>query len=126
MKSIRSILTALTLASVLALTTTSISAAEKDMLSSKQVKALVANAKTAADHTKLARHYAAMADKHEAEAVEHEALAVEYAKRPSNPKMPMAGNTAEHCKFFAEHCRRAAKEMRDMAAAHEAMAKEAK
>jgi len=54
----------------------------KGMLKSEDVKALVANAKAAADHLKLARHYAAMAEKHEAEAKEHEALAAEYRRNP--------------------------------------------
>lgn len=99
----------------------------KSMLKPKELRALVANAKTPADHMKLARHFNAMAAKHEADAVEHEALAEEYAKhpRPGAAKMPMSGNTPEHCKYYAEHCRKAAAEMKAMAAAHEAMAKEA-
>lgn len=99
----------------------------KGVMKPKEVKALVANATTPADHMKLARHFSAMAAKHEAEAVEHEALVTEYTRRPtvSSVKRPMAPDTAEHCKYFAEHCRNAAKEMRTMAAAHEAMAKEA-
>jgi hypothetical protein len=94
-------------------------------LKSKEVKALVANAKTPADHMKLARHYTAMAAKHDAEAQEHEALAVEYTRNPQigSSKTPMAPNSAEHCRYFAEHCRKAAKEMQAMAAAHEEMAK---
>ena len=94
-------------------------------LKPKEVRALVASAKTPADHMKLAHHYTAMAAKHEAEAVEHEALAVEYSKNPpmAASKHPMAVNSAEHCKFFAGHCRDAAKEMKAMAAAHEEMAK---
>lgn len=99
----------------------------RGMLNSKEVKALVANAKTAADHMKLAQHYTAMAEKHEAEAKEHEALAAEYRGNPrvSETKRPMAPDTAAHCEYFAEHCRKAAKEMRAMAAAHEEMAKSA-
>lgn len=99
----------------------------KGAMKPKEVKALVANATTPADHMKLARHFSAMAAKHEAEAVEHEALVIEYTRKPtvSSSKRPMAPDTAEHCKYFAEHCRKAAKEMRAMAAAHEAMAKEA-
>jgi hypothetical protein len=94
-------------------------------LKSKEVRALVASAKTPADHMKLARHYTAMAVKHDAEAQEHEVLAAEYTKNAQlgASKHPMAPNTAEHCKFYAEHCRNAAKEMRAMAAAHEEMAK---
>ena len=127
MKSLKALSTELVLSLLLGFTTVVVSAADsKDILPSKQVKALAANAKTSADHMKLARHFAAKAAKQEAEAVEHEALAVEYAKNPRPTKTPMAGNTAEHCKFFAEHCKRAAKELRDMAAAHEAMAKDEK
>lgn len=97
----------------------------KGMLKSKEVKALVANAKTPADHMKLARHFAAMAEKHEAEAKEHEALAEEYTRNPrlGSTKIPMAPNSAQHCKYFAEHCHKAAAEMRAMAAEHEEMAK---
>ena len=104
------------------------SAAEPNgAMKSKEVKALIANAKTPADHMKLARHFNAMAEKHEAEALEHEALVVEYTRNPrmGSSKTPMSPNSAEHCKYFAEHCRKAAKEMRAMAANHEAMAKDA-
>jgi hypothetical protein len=84
----------------------------KGELKPNEVKALVANAKTPADHMKLSHHYTAMAEKHEAEAQEHEALAVEYTRNAElgAAKHPMGPNTAEHCKFFAEHCREAAKE----------------
>ena len=97
----------------------------KGELSPKEVKALVANAKTSADHMRLAHHYNAMAAKHEAEAQDHEALAVEYTKNPQlgAVKHTMSPNTAEHCKYFAGHCRNAAKEMKAMAAMHEEMAK---
>ena len=113
---------------VLTLGASQVAAVErKGALKPKEVKALVVNAKTAADHMKLARHFTAMADKHEAEANEHEALAAEYTRNPQvgASKHAMAGNTAEHCKYYAEHCRKAAKEMRAMAAGHEAMAKDA-
>lgn len=117
------------LAVLIVITAAQAPAAEsKDTLSAQQVKALVASAKTPADHTKLARHYAAMADKHEAEAKEHEALAVEYTRNPqlAASKHPMSAKTAEHCKFYAEHCRKAAKEMREMSAIHQDMAKPAR
>ena len=97
----------------------------KDLLSNSEVKQLVTNAKTAADHMKLARHFAAKAEQHEADAKEHEALAAEYRRNPGGPgsKQPMSGRTAEHCQFYANHCRTAAKELRSMDAMHEEMAK---
>jgi hypothetical protein len=96
-------------------------AAEKH--SGRDMKAMVANAKTPADHLKLAEHYREMAAQHEADAKEHEALAAEYAKLGATAKTPMSGKTAEHCRYFAEHCREAAKALRSMAADHEEMAK---
>ena len=122
----RTIASTMVLAVLLAISASQAPAVDsKGELSPKEVKALVANAKTAADHMRLAHHYNAMAAKHEAEALDHEALAVEYTKNPQlgASKHTMAPNTAEHCKYFAGHCRNAAKEMRAMAAMHEEMAK---
>jgi hypothetical protein len=122
----RTVAASMVLAALMVMSARQVLAAEPSgELTSKEVKALVAGAKTPADHMKLARHCTAMAVKHEAEAQEHEALAVEYAANPhmSSTKHPMGPKTAEHCKYYAEHCRNAAKEMRAMAAAHEEMAK---
>jgi hypothetical protein len=120
------IASAVVLAALVVVSAPQVAAVEmKGMLKSKEVKALVANAKTPADHMKLARHFAAMAEKHESEAKEHEALAEEYTRNPrlGSTKTPMSPNSAQHCKYFAEHCRKAAAEMRAMAAEHEEMAK---
>ena len=95
-------------------------AESKAMLKPKDVKALVANAKTPADHMKLARHFAAMAEKHEAEAKEHEALAEGYKHRSAaRNEDPWGNKNEQHCKDYAEHCRRAAADMRAMAEVHE-------
>ena len=96
------------------------------ILSSAEVKKLTASANTSADHLKLAKHYEAIAARHDREAKEHEALAEEYSKNPSGheQKHPMSGQTAAHCKTYAEHCRKAAEAARQMAAAHTAMAKQ--
>ena len=68
MKSLKALSTELVLSLLLGFTTVVVSAADsKDILPSKQVKALAANAKTSADHMKLARHFAAKAAKQEAE-----------------------------------------------------------
>ncbi len=94
------------------------------LLPKKVVKALLANAKTPQDHLKLARHFAAKAAQHEAEAKEHEVLAAEYRRRPTihETKHPMSPQTAAHCDYYAEHCRKAAAELRSLAAAHDEMA----
>jgi hypothetical protein len=95
-------------------------------LTKKEVKALVANAKTPEDHMKLARHFRQEADRLEAEAKDHDELAQEYRKNPSAMamKMPMSPRSAEHCEYFAKSVREAAKAARELADSHEQMAKE--
>ena len=102
-------------------------AESKVRLTKKEVKTLVATAKTPADHMKLARYFNQEADQLEAEAKEHDELAQEYRKNPSPmaSKLPMSGRTAEHCEYFAKSTREAAKAARELATAHEQMAKEA-
>ena len=95
-----------------------------DLLPSKQVKALVATAKTPADHLKLSKHFNALAAKYEADATEHAEEAKAYRKNPTfmESKNPTGPGTVAHCDRFAELTRQAAKEARDLAAAHEHMA----
>lgn len=95
-----------------------------DLLTAKQVKELVANAKTPADHTKLGKHFSALAAKYEADAAEHVELGAVYRKTPgaAETKRPGAPDTAIHCDRFAQLARDAAKEARDLATAHEHMA----
>ena len=95
-----------------------------DLLTPKQVQELVANAKTPADHVKLQKHFLALAQKYEAEADEHVAEAQAYRKNPSfmDSKNPVGPGTAAHCDRFADLTRQAAKEARELAAAHEHMA----
>jgi len=97
-----------------------------DLLTPKQVKRLIAKANTPADHLKLQRHFMALAAKYEADAIEHAAEADAYRKNSSflDSKHPVSPGTAAHCDRFAELDREAAKEARDLAAAHEHMAAE--
>ena len=95
-----------------------------DLLTSKQVKELVATATTPADHLKLSKHFTALAAKYEAQANEHAAEAQAYRKNPTfmESKNPSGPGTAAHCDRFAELTRQAAKEARELASAHEHMA----
>src|SRR5262245_42928733 len=88
-----------------------------DLLPSKQVRELVASAKTPADHLKLQKHFLALAAKYEAEAEEHTAEAQAYRKNPSfrDTKNPGGPGTAAHCDRFADLARQAAKEARELA-----------
>jgi hypothetical protein len=103
------------------------SAAEKspDLLTSKQLRELVATATAPADHLRLSRHFTALAAKYEADATEHRALAAVYHKAPtaSETKRPMAPDTAAHCDRFATLAAQAATEARSLATVHERMAK---
>jgi hypothetical protein len=95
-----------------------------DVLKAGEVKALIAKAKTPADHIKLQKHFLALAAKYDAEAVEHAAEAQAYRKNPTfmESKAPSGPGTAAHCDRFAELARESAKEARDLASAHEHMA----
>jgi hypothetical protein len=105
-------------------TPTTSKAKSSDLLTSKQVKALIATANTPADHMKLQKHFLAVAAKYEADANEHAAEAQAYRKNPTfrESKNPVGPGTAAHCDRFAELDREAAKEARDLATAHEHMA----
>jgi hypothetical protein len=100
--------------------------AHAQVLKPAELKALTANAKTAADHTKLANHYDAKAAEYDTAAKEHEELAKEYELHPTGHdlKHPMMGLTAAHCRTFAESNRKAAAAAREIAKAHQAMAKQ--
>ncbi len=103
--------------------------AQHNRLSKARVKTLIANAKTPEDHLQLARYFNSEAARLESEAKEHEELAAVYrqstASQAASMKNPMAGNTAGHCEYFAKSVRAAAKAARELAAAHEQMAREA-
>lgn len=98
-------------------------------LTKKEVKALVASAKTTGEHMKLVEYFNQKADRLEAESTEHEKLAEQYRNDPTSQatatKHPMSGRTAAHCEYFAKSTREAAKAARALAAAHEQMAKDA-
>ena len=95
-----------------------------DLLTAKQVKQLVANAVTPADHLKLSKHFLALAAKYEDDADEHAALADVYRKSPKRPRVEAAfgPDTAGHCDLFAQAARRAAKAALALSEDHERLA----
>jgi hypothetical protein len=102
--------------------------APEGLLPKTEVRALVASAKSKADHMKLARHFQATALQMEAQAQEHQELVKEYRRNPTGDeqKHPGSARTASHCEYFAEHMAKAAREARLLAAGHERMAESAK
>jgi hypothetical protein len=96
-------------------------------LTKKELKAAITSAKTPQDHQRIAVYYRKEADHMLAEAKDHDDLAAVYAKSP-NPhetKHPMSGQTAQHCKYFADAARKAAQESQELAKMHDEMAKPA-
>jgi len=107
----------------------SVSAAATDKpLTKAQVKNLIVNAETKADHDRLANHFEAEAVRYEAEAKEHNELAGFYQKSPDPAlsKHPTSPRASEHCDALSKSLLTAAKEARQLAGEHRGMAKEAK
>jgi len=96
----------------------------------KQVKALVARAKTPEDHLKLVTYFNQEAERLEADAKGHAELADVYRQNPNatgGGKQSGTGSifrTAEHCDSAAKSLEDAAKSLRELAAEHEQMAKD--
>src|SRR5690349_10727365 len=102
----------------------SINAAEpKVSLTKKQVKALIASAKTPEDHLTLSRYYEQEAESLSADAKDHNERAAAYRKNPMNGGSKFVTNTVGHCEYFAEADTEPADKMKEMAAEHRAMAK---
>ena len=100
----------------------------KAALTSKELKAAIASAKTPDERYRIAAYFTNQAERMLAEAKEHDELAAVYAESP-NPapmKQRMSGRTAEHCKYFAEFARKAAQQDQELAKMHKGMAKQAK
>lgn len=102
--------------------------ASAQTLNKSELKKLISSAASRQDHERIAKHYEAKAAQLEAEAKEHQELAAEYTRNPTGheTKHPMSGQTAAHCELFAKRFADAAKEARQLAADHSAMAKTAK
>lgn len=99
-------------------------ARQRPSLSKKEVKALIASAKTKEDHLKLAEFYKTEVARLQAEATDHDEMAEMYRKNPS----PLAVKHPEaigegHCKEIARRFRESASKAQDLATMHEEMAK---
>jgi hypothetical protein len=97
-------------------------------LTKGEVKNLVVNAETKADHDRLANYFDAEAVRYEAEAKDHNELAGFYQKSPDPTlsKHPTSPRAFEHCDALSKSLLTAAKEARQLAGEHRGMAKEAK
>jgi hypothetical protein len=94
-------------------------------LSKKEVKALLANASTPADHNRLAEYYQLRADKFEAEAKDHDEMAKVYPSRggAAGTKWPASTFTTRHCEDLAKDLRKSAEKARILSSEHAEMAR---
>jgi hypothetical protein len=115
--------TVLALASVI-----TVSAAKDKAFTKVEVKSLIANAETKADHERIAQYFDAEAARYDAEAKDHGDLAPFYQKNPDPAlsKHPGSPRACEHCDSISKSLMDAAKEARELAADHRGMATEAK
>ena len=106
----------------------SVPAAAKDKtLSQKDLKYLIANAETKAEHERIAQYFDAETTKYEAEAKEHADLALLYQRNtgPTPTKYPGSMQSFQHCDSLSKSLQQAAENARQLAAEHRDMAKEA-
>lgn len=103
-------------------------AAKDQTLSKSELKKLIANAETKADHERIAKYFDAEATKYEAEAKDHGELAPFYQRNPDPAlsKHPGSPRSFEHCDNLAKSLKEAAENARQLAADHRGMANEAK
>jgi hypothetical protein len=102
----------------------------REDLKQKELKSLIATAKTPADHLRIANYYREQAAKLTASSNEHVAMAKEYAKNPvfaavEAKQQASFGQGASHCRRWAELDKQQAKEAEALVALHEEMAKAA-
>ena len=90
-------------------------AAEKGkLLSQKELKNLISNAETKADHERVAQHFDAEAAKYEADAKEHGELAPFYQRSPDPAlsKHPGSPRSFQHCDSLSKELQQAAADAR--------------
>ena len=95
-------------------------------LTEKQVRTLIATAKTPEDHQKIAAYYRAKAEEAKANAAEHERILAAYNQNPSTHEpAKTAGGPSAHCHTLIRLYNDEAKEDSALAEEHEQMAKAA-
>jgi len=99
---------------------------QKRPLTHKQLKALIASAKTQGDHQRLGDYRRQEAKRLAAKAKEHEEMATEYENQPAlnESKNPGMNQGAIHCRKFAKLDQQEAEEAEALAKLHEQMAQE--
>jgi len=102
--------------------------AKEKALSQTELKNLITNAETKAEHARLAQHFEAEAERYEAESKEHAELAQFYQQNTSATpaKYPGTQESFQHCDALSKSLQQAAENARELAAAQRRLEKEAK
>lgn len=96
-----------------------------ERLSKKQLSALVAGAKTPAEHKRIATYYRSQAELLLAESNEHAKMATELAANPATNNSKNAHGTVHHCEYIAQSLKAKSVKSSQLAEQHEQMAKDA-
>ncbi|HEY0309344.1 MAG TPA: hypothetical protein VGB94_14370 [Acidobacteriaceae bacterium] len=99
-------------------------ATKPEHLSNGQLNALIASAKTPAEHHRIALYYQAKATDYLAQAAEHQKMVDAYKANPSLSAKNAAG-TINHCEYFVQEFKTLAAKSQEMATMHEKMATDA-
>ena len=112
---------------LLAFAPASHAAAANPTLSKKELKALLKNARTPAEHRRVAEYYRHEAERLTAESKSHEEMGRTYANRPLpfEAKHPYGTLGLSHCRYWAKLDAEQADKAQRKAALHEEMAKKA-
>jgi hypothetical protein len=100
------------------------SAGQQQTLTKKELKALIASAKTAADHELIAEYYHSEAKRLEAKQQEHEQELAEYYNDHSIYHPSKYPTWADHCRGLAAHYKIAAAKATAQADMHERLARD--
>jgi len=92
----------------------------------KELKTLIANARTPEDHERIAAYYRAEGEQLKAKQREHEEELAEYLKNPSSHPVPKWPTMDQHCRGLISYYSKAAQKAFELADLHDQMAKRGK
>jgi len=92
-------------------------------LSKKEVKVLIATARTPADHERIAEYYRAKGQRLKSEQQDHQEMLEAYLKNPSAHPIPKWPTMEQHCRNLISYYSKAAQQAFALADLHDQMAK---
>lgn len=102
-----------------------VSTSRPEHLSKKQLAALIATAKTPAEHQRIADYYLAESNKLLAESNHHAEMAVAFRANPATNNHKSIYGTVNHCEYLAQSLKAKAEKASALAQEHEGMAETA-